>query len=382
MPGRISASYCRRPGTSMTPSPRCGARWKPSPTMPNWSRCCVDVPRQGGPRRSHSLMEQLVAREPDSDKYQFTLGARTTRPRTRSAAWSTCGAPSNSIAQRRGTQLPRLHLRRNGDELDEAEQLIRRALAWILTTVLRRQSRLGLLPARRVRQAVEYLQRALELVRDDPTVAEHLGDATARPVRRGRPCACTKTPSATPRKRSRSTACGARSRRSKGIATSRRIPDMWRRRRGTAGCVVLLAAASLYGCAAVAPPSPQRPPAHAAVGGGARRRAGNTPQRPAGLRAVARLRYTDGADTASAARRSSSSAPTACGSSAVDARCPVFLLVTDHGQLTAYVRDEHTVYPVPPRPEPGALRRIGCPSDGWSTCCSLPRRRRRRDPPM
>jgi len=139
---------------------------------------------------------------------------------------------------------------------------------------------------------------------------------------------------------------------------------MWRRRRGTAGCVVLLAAASLYGCAASRPPSPQRPPA--TLPSVAELDAALATRRSAlqGLRAVARLRYTDGADTASARQAVVVERPDRVRVEVLSMLGAVFLLVTDHGQLTAYVRDEHTVYRGAASPQNLArYARIGVPID-------------------
>ena len=136
------------------------------------------------------------------------------------------------------------------------------------------------------------------------------------------------------------------------------------RRRGTAGCAVLLAAAVLHGCAASRPPSPHRAPAplpsvaelDAALA--ARRHAVQ------GLRAVARLRYTDGADTASARQAVVVERPDRVRVEVLSMLGAVFLLVTNRGQLTAYVRDEHTVYRGAASPQNLArYARIGLPVD-------------------
>jgi Flp pilus assembly protein TadD len=71
-----------------------------------------------------------------------------------------------------------------GVRLDEAESLIRRALALDPDDGFYVDS-LGWVYYQRgdYRRAVEQLERAVELAGDDPTVAEHLGDAYERDKR-------------------------------------------------------------------------------------------------------------------------------------------------------------------------------------------------------
>ena len=136
------------------------------------------------------------------------------------------------------------------------------------------------------------------------------------------------------------------------------------RRRGTAGCAVLLAAAVLHGCAVSRPPSPH--PAPATLPSGVELDAALAARRYAvqGLRALARLRYTDGADTASARQAVVVERPDRVRVEVLSMLGAVFLLVTDHGQLTAYVRDEHTVYRGAASPQNLArYARIGVPID-------------------
>ncbi len=68
-----------------------------------------------------------------------------------------------------------------GVRLDEAEKLIRRALEIEPDDGFYVDS-LGWVYYQRgdYRRAVEHLERAVELAGDDPTVAEHLGDAYSR----------------------------------------------------------------------------------------------------------------------------------------------------------------------------------------------------------
>jgi len=115
-------------------------------------------------------------------------------------------------------------------------------------------------------------------------------------------------------------------------------------RRGTVGCAVLLVATLLDGCAAWRPPSPHRPPDP--LPSVAQLDAALAQRRSAlqGLRALARLRYTDGTDSTSARQALVIARPDRVRVEVLSMLGAVFLLVADHGQLSAYVRDEHTVY--------------------------------------
>ena len=65
-----------------------------------------------------------------------------------------------------------------GVRLDEAENLIRRALAIRPTTASTSTASAGCTSsAANTTSAIEHLERATTLAADDPTIAEHLGDA-------------------------------------------------------------------------------------------------------------------------------------------------------------------------------------------------------------
>jgi hypothetical protein len=116
------------------------------------------------------------------------------------------------------------------------------------------------------------------------------------------------------------------------------------RRRGAVGCAVLFGALLVDGCAASRPPSVHRPPGP--LPSVAQLDAALAARRSAlqGLRALARLRYTDGPDTTSARQAVVVARPDRVRVEVLSMLGTAFLLVADHGQLTAYVRDEHTVY--------------------------------------
>ena len=128
------------------------------------------------------LLERMVARFPDNDRYHFTLGA----------AYDEANEKERTLEQmRRAVELnPKNAAALNylgytyaemGVRLDEAEKLIRRALEIEPDDGFYVDS-LGWVYYQRgdYRRAVEHLERAVELAGDDPTVAEHLGDAYSR----------------------------------------------------------------------------------------------------------------------------------------------------------------------------------------------------------
>jgi tetratricopeptide (TPR) repeat protein len=133
-----------------------------------------------------ALLERMVERYPDNDRYRFTLGA----------AYDEAKDKNRTIEQmRRAVELnPKNAAALNylgytyaemGVRLDEAEQLIRRALEIEPDDGFYVDS-LGWVFYQRgdYRHAVEQLEHAVELAGEDPTVAEHLGDAYDR---NGRP---------------------------------------------------------------------------------------------------------------------------------------------------------------------------------------------------
>ena len=87
-------------------------------------------------------------------------------------------APRAVAGRIRGAQLSRLHLGRPEPEPEDGDGLHPQGgEAQARRRLLRRQSRLGLLPARQHQSAVEHLERAVELRPDDPVINDHLGDA-------------------------------------------------------------------------------------------------------------------------------------------------------------------------------------------------------------
>jgi Flp pilus assembly protein TadD len=124
-------------------------------------------------------MEQLVAAHPDNDRYQFTLGAlydehkdkaRGVEHMQRAIELNPQNAPAlNYLGYTYAEE---------GVRLDEAEDLIRRALAISPHDGFYVDS-LGWVYYQRGQypKAVELLERAVALANDDPTIAEHLGDA-------------------------------------------------------------------------------------------------------------------------------------------------------------------------------------------------------------
>src|SRR5690606_27592314 len=139
----------------------------------------VVLREQGELPRAIVLMEDLVARFPDNDRYHFTLGALYDENKQRERGME---------HMRRAIELnphnaPALNYlgytyAEQGIHLDEAEDLIRRALAISPNDGFYIDS-LGWVFYQRgdYASAVRYLERAAALAGDDPTIAEHLGDA-------------------------------------------------------------------------------------------------------------------------------------------------------------------------------------------------------------
>src|SRR5262249_19085348 len=126
-----------------------------------------------------ALMHQMVERTPNNDKFHFTLGALYDEAKNRDAAISEMRTaielnPQNAAALNYlGYTFAEM-----GVQLDEAEDLIRRALALDPTDGFYVDS-LGWVYYQRgdYQKAVEQLERALELAGEDATISEHLGDA-------------------------------------------------------------------------------------------------------------------------------------------------------------------------------------------------------------
>ena len=112
---------------------------------------------------------------------------------TSSSAWSTRSRPTSrapsAVPQRhhrrspprRGLQLRRVHVRREGQNLDEAVQLIAKALeiepenGYFIDSLGWAYYQQGRYP-----EALRELQRAVERAKDDPVIFDHLGDAYAK----------------------------------------------------------------------------------------------------------------------------------------------------------------------------------------------------------
>jgi len=124
----------------------------------------------------------MVERYPDNDRYRFTLGAAYDEAKDK---------PRTIEQMKRAVELnPKNAAALNylgytyaemGVHLDEAEQLIRAAIALEPDDGFYVDS-LGWVYYQRgdYPRAVEQLERDVELAGDDPTVAEHLGDAYGR----------------------------------------------------------------------------------------------------------------------------------------------------------------------------------------------------------
>ena len=128
------------------------------------------------------LLEQLITIAPDNDQYHFTLGAvydelkqkeRCIRHMQKAIALN----PENAAA----LNYLGYTWAEQGVHLDEAEQLILRALAIEPNDGFYIDS-LGWVYYQRgeYMEAIQHLERAVELVDADPTLIEHLGDAYSK----------------------------------------------------------------------------------------------------------------------------------------------------------------------------------------------------------
>jgi Flp pilus assembly protein TadD len=121
----------------------------------------------------------MVERNPDNDRYHFTLGALYDEAKDRDASMAEMRRaielnPQNAAALNYlGYTFADM-----GVQLDEAEDLIRRAIALDPNDGFYVDS-LGWVYYQRgeYQKAVEELEHALELAGEDPTISEHLGDA-------------------------------------------------------------------------------------------------------------------------------------------------------------------------------------------------------------
>lgn len=126
-----------------------------------------------------TLLERLVVHFPENDKYHFMLGAMYDEAKNKPAVVEQMRKaielnPKNAAA----LNYLGYTLAEQGNSLDEAESLIRRALELEPDDGFFVDS-LGWVYYQRgdAKAAVKQLERAVELAGDDPTVIEHLGDA-------------------------------------------------------------------------------------------------------------------------------------------------------------------------------------------------------------
>jgi Flp pilus assembly protein TadD len=129
--------------------------------------------------RAVEVAEELVAAHPDNDRYHFNLGALYDEGGEKEA----CVASMKRAIELNPDNAPALNYlgytyAEQGTRLEEAESLILRALAISPDDGYYVDS-LGWVYFRRGEydRAIEQLERATTLAGDDPTVAEHLGDA-------------------------------------------------------------------------------------------------------------------------------------------------------------------------------------------------------------
>jgi tetratricopeptide (TPR) repeat protein len=126
-----------------------------------------------------ALLEGLVARVPDSDKYHFMLGAMYDEAKEKTRVVEQMRKaielnPKNAAA----LNYLGYTYAESGQQLDEAESLIRRALELEPDDGFFVDS-LGWVYYQRgdFKTAIKHLERAVDLAGEDPTVIEHLGDA-------------------------------------------------------------------------------------------------------------------------------------------------------------------------------------------------------------
>ncbi|RKH03459.1 tetratricopeptide repeat protein [Corallococcus sp. CA047B] len=141
--------------------------------------------RQGRPAEALTLLRDAVARSPKDQDLLFSLGAALDRQGDVAGALSRMRmvlavAPEHSAAMNFIGYL----LAQHGRDLDEAERLVRRALALRPDSAAYVDS-LGWVYFQRgeARKAVELLERAVELAPDEPAILEHLGDAYLKAAR-------------------------------------------------------------------------------------------------------------------------------------------------------------------------------------------------------
>ena len=124
---RLSVAGRRQPGGSVRAcqrGARRAARLDQHHRVPGLARARAQAAAGGDP-----FAKQLVEVDPNNDRYRFTLGALYNEADDTGRARADAQGDRDQSAERRRAQLPRLLARRGGKDLDEAESLIRRALA-------------------------------------------------------------------------------------------------------------------------------------------------------------------------------------------------------------------------------------------------------------
>ena len=286
------------------------------------------------------LMEQLVVAHPDNDRYHFTLGALYDEDKQRDKGIE---------HMRRAIELnpdnaPALNYlgytyAEQGTNLDEAESLIRRALAISPNDGFYLDS-LGWVAYQRGDYAtsIQYLERAVVLAGDDPTISEHLGDAYLKAGRQGDALRIYRDAL------SRATDSDQSQRlRGKIDDLQRRLarerPEMRR-----AAIAVLATAVALAGCSLRPAPGPPAPAgalvdAPAIVAADAARRAALR-----SLRAWARLAYESPDESHKAKQLLVAERPDRLRLEIFSPFGAVFVLAAADGALAAYDRGAATVY--------------------------------------
>lgn len=141
--------------------------------------------RQGHAKEALALLRDAVARSPKDQDLLFSLGAALERQGDVTGALARMRtvllvAPDHAAAMNFIGYL----LAQHGRDLDEAERLVRRALALRPDNAAFVDS-LGWVYFQRgeARKAVELLERAVDLAPDEPAILEHLGDAYLKAAR-------------------------------------------------------------------------------------------------------------------------------------------------------------------------------------------------------
>jgi len=140
----------------------------------------ASLQREKGDRpQAIEILKQMVTLAPENDQYHFTLGAVYDETKDK----QNCIAHMQKAIELNPKNAAALNYlgytwAEQGTRLDEAEALIRQALQVEPNDGFYIDS-LGWVYYQRgnYAKAVEHLERAAELVGDDPTVIEHLGDA-------------------------------------------------------------------------------------------------------------------------------------------------------------------------------------------------------------